>query len=285
MRLYGAFFESFFLFCDTNTTSGCVTDVAKRGISMRDNGFSFDSALAPKRQYQESMKLLNSTLGVLFAGALSLAAQNKEAEEAVQTEGAKVGHWTMDFDAAKKVAADKKLPLLLNFTGSDWCGWCKLMDKGVFAKDEWKKYAGENVVLVTLDFPKDKSIVPGKYVERNNDLKTKFAVRGYPSYVILDSDGETKIGQLGAGRDKTPESFIAEFEAVVRLSPANVEAYVKENPDKADAFKAAIKGVDDAKKALSDWIKTRPERNEENTKKFEAFQKAIKAAQDELSKF
>ena len=46
-----------------------------------------------------------------------------------------------------------------------------------------------------------------------------------------------------------------------------------------------IKGVDDAKKALSDWIKTRPERNEENTKKFEAFQKAIKAAQDELSKF
>lgn len=234
------------------------------------------------------MKLLNSTLGVFFAGALSLTAQTEEAPaaaEAVQIDGAKVGHWTMDFDAAKKIAAEKKLPILLNFTGSDWCGWCKLMDKGVFAKDEWKQYAGENVLLVTLDFPKDKTIVPEKYVERNNELKTKFEVRGYPSYVILDSDGETKIGQLGAGRDKTPESFIAEFKGVVRLSPANVEAFMKANPDKADAFKAAIQGVEDAKTELADWLKTKPERNEENTKKFAELQKGIQTAQEELAKF
>ena len=65
---------------------------------------------------------------------------------------------------------------MLNFTGSDWCGWCKLMDKEVFAKDEWKTFAAENVVLVTLDFPKDKSIVPEKYVARNKELQE--AVRG-----------------------------------------------------------------------------------------------------------
>ncbi len=71
------------------------------------------------------MKLLNITLGVLFAGTISLSAQTEEAPaaEAIQTEGAKVGHWTMDFEAAKKIAAEKNLPLLLNFTGSDWCGW------------------------------------------------------------------------------------------------------------------------------------------------------------------
>jgi protein disulfide-isomerase len=234
------------------------------------------------------MKLLNSTLGVLFASAISLTAQTKEAPavaEEVQTEGAKIGHWTMDFDAAKKIAAEKKIPLLLNFTGSDWCGWCKLMDKGVFAKEAWKKYAGENALLVTLDFPKDKSIVPEKYKSRNSELQKKFGVGGYPTYVILDSDGETKIGQLGAGRDKTPESFIAEFEAAVRLSAANIEAYVKANPDKGKAYKAAIKNVEDAKKKLSDWIKTKPERNEENTKKFEEFNKNIQAAQEELAKF
>lgn len=233
------------------------------------------------------MKQLNTVLGALFAGAISLTAQTTEAaaEEAVQIDGAKVGHWTMDFDAAKKIAAEKKLPLLLNFTGSDWCGWCKLMDKGVFAKEEWQKYAGENALLVTLDFPKDKSIVPEKYTARNNELKGKFGVRGYPTYVILDSDGETKIGQLGAGRDKTPESFIAEFEAVVRLSPANVEAYMKANPDKAEAYKAAIQGVEDAKSGLADWLKTQPERNEENSKKFADLQKAIQAAQEELAKF
>ncbi|YCM42320.1 thioredoxin family protein [Verrucomicrobiaceae bacterium 227] len=234
------------------------------------------------------MKLLNTTLGMLFAGALSLTAQTKEATdtaEAVQTDGAKVGHWTMDFDAAKKIAAEKELPLLLNFTGSDWCGWCKLMDKEVFAKDAWKSYAGENVLLVTLDFPKDKTIVPEKYTARNEELKKKFEVRGFPTYVILDSDGENKIGQLGAGRDKTPESFIAEFKAAVRLSPSNIEAFVKANPDKAEAYKAAIQGVEDAKKTLADWIGTKPERNEENTKKFADLQKEIQAAQDELAKF
>lgn len=233
------------------------------------------------------MKILNTTLGVLFAGALSLAAQSDEgqSDHEVQIDGAKVGHWTMDFEAAKKIAAEKKLPLLLNFTGSDWCGWCKLMDKNVFAKDAWKEFASENALLVTIDFPNDKSIVPEKYVERNDMLKNKFKVRGYPTYVILDSDGETKIGQLGAGREKTPESFIAEFKAAVRLSPASVEAYVAEYPEKAEAYKKAIQAVKDAKKELSDWIATRPERSEENTKKYATLMESIKEAEKELSKY
>jgi thioredoxin-related protein len=232
-----------------------------------------------------AMKLLNTTLGVFCVGALSLVATPKEDAESVQLEGAKVGHWTMDFAAAKKIAAEKNLPLLLNFTGSDWCGWCKLMDESVFAKEAWQDYAGENALLVTLDFPRDKSIVPEKYIERNDKLKDQFEVRGYPTYVILDSDGETKIGQLGAGRDKTPESFITEFKNVIRMSASSIEAFAKENPDKAEAYKAAIQAVKDAKKELSDWIATRPERNEDNTKKFQAFQEAIQKAEEKLAKF
>ena len=228
------------------------------------------------------MNKLHSTLAGILIGSLALTAQ---AEDAVQLDGAKVGHWTMDFDAAKKLAGEKKLPMLLNFTGSDWCGWCKLMDKGVFAKEEWKKFAAENALLVTLDFPKDKSIVPEKYVARNKKLKEQFGVGGYPTYVILDSDGETKIGQLGAGKDKTPESFIQEFQGTVRLTESNIAAYVKANPDKAEAYKAAIKEAKDSETALKDWIATGPERNEENTEKFMAFQKRIKAAQAKLAEF
>lgn len=230
------------------------------------------------------MKPLKTTLGAFFFGALTLTCQAKD-PEAVQMEGAKVGHWTMDFDAAKKIAAEKKLPLILNFTGSDWCHWCKLMDKNVFAKEPWQKFASTNVVLVTLDFPRDKSIVPEKYAKRNNDLKKQFGVRGYPTYVILDSDGETKVGQLGAGRDKTPESFITEFKSAMLMSPSGIEKYVKANPDKAEGFKAAVQGVKDAKKALSDWLETRPQRNEENNKKFAAFQKAISEAEAKLGEF
>ena len=228
------------------------------------------------------MKLSNVIPAGIISGIFVLSAT---AEDKVQIDGAEVGKWTMDFDAAVEKATQEKLPMMLNFTGSDWCGWCKLMDKGVFAQEEWQKFAAKNVLLVTLDFPKDKNIVPEKYVSRNNDLKKQFGVRGYPTYVVLDSDGKSKLGQLGAGRDKTPASFIDEFKGVIRMSASGIEAFIKANPDKADAYKAAIKEVKDAKDALANWISTKPERNEENNKKFAAFQERIKATAGKLKDF
>ena len=218
----------------------------------------------------------------MAAGALMI---NAQAADKVEIDGASVGVWTMDFDAAVKLAGEKKLPLILNFTGSDWCGWCKLMDKNVFAEEAWKTYAKENVLLVTLDFPQDKSVVPEKYVARNKALQEKFGVRGYPTYVVLDNDGDTKLGQLGAGRDKTPSSFIEEFKGVVRMSAGAIEAYAKANPDKADAYKAAIADFQNAKKELMDWIETKPKRTEENMKLFEGFNKRISEAEAALKAF
>lgn len=228
------------------------------------------------------MKLLNTALTGIISGSLALTAF---AADEIQLEGAKPGHWTMDYDAAVKLAAEKKLPLLLNFTGSDWCGWCKIMDKNVFAGEGWKSYAAENAVLVTIDFPKKKDIVPEKYVERNNKLKEQFKVGGFPTYMIIDSDGKSVLGQLGAGKEKTPESFIKEFKSVARLSAANMAAYAKENPSKARAFKAAIEESKAAEKALKDWIATRPTKNDENTKLFKGFNERIKAAAEALEKF
>ncbi len=228
------------------------------------------------------MKFLKKMMTGLAMAAL---VSNAPAADKVELEGAKVGVWTMDFDAAVKLAGEKKLPLMLNFTGSDWCGWCKLMDKEVFAEEVWKTYAKENVLLVTLDFPNDKSIVPEKYVGRNKELQQKFGVRGYPTYVVLDHDGETKLGQLGAGRGKTPSSFIDEFKGVIRMSAGAIEAFVKANPDKADDYKGAIAEFQAAKKALMDWLETKPKRTDENTKKFEGFNKRIAEAETELKSF
>ncbi|MBG70137.1 MAG: hypothetical protein CMN06_08455 [Roseibacillus sp.] len=228
------------------------------------------------------MKPLRRMMMGIAAGALMI---NAQAADKVEIDGASVGVWTMDFDAAVKLAGEKKLPLILNFTGSDWCGWCKLMDKNVFAEEAWKTYAKEHVLLVTLDFPQDKSVVPEKYVARNKALQEKFGVRGYPTYVVLDNDGDTKLGQLGAGRDKTPSSFIEEFKGVVRMSAGAIEAYAKANPDKADAYKAAIADFQNAKKELMDWIETKPKRTEENTKLFEGFNKRISEAEAALKAF
>ena len=97
-------------------------------------------------------------------------------ENKVALEGAKIGQWTMDYTAALAEAKKSELPLLLNFTGSDWCGWCKLMDKTVFSQQELPDYAAKIMLLVTLDSPSDKSIVPEKYVASNVERKQKFGV-------------------------------------------------------------------------------------------------------------
>merc|ERR1712224_918264 len=167
-----------------------------------------------------------------------------------------------------------------NFTGSDWCGWCKLIDKNVFHHADFPAIAKElNLVLVYVDFPNDKSLVPEKYKERNSTLSDKYGVGGYPTYVLLNSDLE-KVGQLGAGREKTPKSFGDEIKAVLRKSPAAVEKKAAELGDRGEEFKASFVAFKKAESDLDAWLETKPPRNAENEKLFETYQAAIKAAEE-----
>ena len=140
-------------------------------------------------------------------------------------------------------------------------------------------------MLVTLDFPRDKSIVPKKYVARNAKLKQEFGAEGYPTYIVLDYDGKTKLGQLGAARETTSTSFIGEVLSVLKTSQSSLKAYAIAHPDKIEAFKAAIQALKSNKKALSDWIQTEPTRNQENMKKFAKFNEDIRTSEEALSKF
>lgn len=232
------------------------------------------------------MKNTKSTLlGIAGIISVGMAAPSARAGVEVQLQGARVGNWTMDYEAALDLAAEKKLPILLNFTGSDWCGWCKMMDGQVFSQDEWRMFAAENVILITLDFPKDKSIVPGNYVERNEMLKNQYKVGGFPTYIVLTDDGKTEIGKLGAAPGVTPASFIKQFQRVLKMSESGIAQYIKDNPDKAEAYKAALDGYKKALEELETWLKTKPERNDENTQKFEEFQKGITDAETKLDEF
>jgi thiol:disulfide interchange protein len=132
------------------------------------------------------------------------------------TEGAKPGQWTQDYEAALNLAKEQNLPVMVMYTGSDWCGWCKLMDKQVFSKSEFYAFAEKNIVLVSLDYPRDKSLVPQKYHDRNQRLLRERNIVGFPTYVILKSDGKTELGRLGAGREKTADSFIQEIKDLLQ---------------------------------------------------------------------
>ncbi|MCE9616134.1 MAG: thioredoxin family protein [Lentisphaerae bacterium] len=267
------------------------------------------------------MKTGMAVVAALVVGARLVVA-------APDVDGARVGQWTMDVEAAKALAAERQLPIFLNFTGSDWCGWCKLMDKQVFSQAAWADYATQSIVLVWVDFPQDESLVPEKFRDRNKALGEQYHVEGYPTYVVLDADGKTELGRLGADRNVTPAAFIRKLEdvlgnrasaisamveslgaergaayrekvarlAAAREEQARVEADATatlkklgeeiESLEKAlestrtdwrlskltDAQRAAYESASQAYEAqaqvLQDWLKSDPERSEENQQKF-----------------
>lgn len=124
------------------------------------------------------------------------------------TAAAKPG-WFTNYELAQKEAQSKQRLLLMDFTGSDWCGWCIMLDKEVFSKPAFKEYANKNLVLLELDFPRSKRMPP-ETAKQNERLAVKYGIQGFPTVVVFDSNGKP-LGALGytAGG---PEAFIAELE-------------------------------------------------------------------------
>jgi protein disulfide-isomerase len=173
-------------------------------------------------------------------------------EPVVPFTGAELGVWTQDYVAATNAAATDGKPVLLDFTGSDWCGWCMLMENKVFCTQEWEDWAASNIYLVTLDFPRDESKVPEDYQKRNRELSKQYGVRGYPTYIVLDSKGQ-KLGQLGADRNAKPGKFIRQLCGVLGIDPpANANAAPADPAAKrlVDSIAAALKATEQEAEAL-----------------------------------
>jgi len=108
------------------------------------------------------------------------------------------GTWLTDFEAAKTAAAEAGKPILINFSGSDWCGWCIKLDKEVFAKPEFIDYAKENLILVHADFPHKKKL-PEKEAAQNKALSATYGIQGFPTVILVDATGKV-IGKTGYRR-------------------------------------------------------------------------------------
>lgn len=107
--------------------------------------------------------------------------------------------WHLNFDKASKESIETNKPILANFTGSDWCGWCKKLKREVFDTPAFKKWADENVVLLELDYPR-RVQQPEDIKKQNKELQQFFKVRGYPTlhlFSVNNSDGKTQITSLG----------------------------------------------------------------------------------------
>ena len=97
--------------------------------------------------------------------------------------------WIIDLEQAKKTAAEKKLPILADFSGSDWCGWCMKLDGEVFSKKEFKEFAKDNLVLFMADFPRAKN-QDEKIKMQNAKLMKEYKVEGFPTVLLMDGEGK-----------------------------------------------------------------------------------------------
>lgn len=120
--------------------------------------------------------------------------------------------WLTDFDTTKKAAAEKKLPILADFSGSDWCGWCIKLDNEVFSKKEFKEFAGDNLVLFLADFPRKKQ-QDEKIKKQNADLMKKHEVQGFPTVLLMDAEGKVfaRTGYQQGGA----ETYIAHLKKLI----------------------------------------------------------------------
>lgn len=97
--------------------------------------------------------------------------------------------WTTDLNQALAEAKKSNRKVLLLFTGSDWCHYCIKLKSEVLDKEQFKKMAAKNFVLVYFDFPSRKKI-DGTQRAKQNHIARKFGITGYPTTLILSPDGK-----------------------------------------------------------------------------------------------
>ena len=114
--------------------------------------------------------------------------------------------WLTDYKQAQQEAKASGKLLLVDFTGSDWCGWCIRLDREVFSKPEFEEYAKKNLILLEVDFPRTKDI-PVAQRQQNEQLAREYQIEGFPTLVVLNGEGKT-VGMLGY-TPGGPSAFIA----------------------------------------------------------------------------
>ncbi len=138
-----------------------------------------------------------TAMGLLLCGALLQA-------------GAAELNWLTDLPQAQAQAKKENKQVLMDFTGSDWCGYCIKFNKEVFSTPEFAEYAAKNLVLVEVDFPRKKA-QSAELKKANQALGSKYKAEGYPTLVVLSKDGK-EVGRQGGYAAGGPKAFIAKLE-------------------------------------------------------------------------
>ena len=137
-----------------------------------------------------SYKIVTATIALVLLSSQFLFAQE-------QKNGLT---WYNDITQAYQLSKQTQKPIFAFFTGSDWCGWCHKMVNNVFDKPQFQAWAKQNVILLELDFPRNKKL-PDNLAQQNGSLQQAFKVQGFPTVWIFnmskDSVNKFNISPLG----------------------------------------------------------------------------------------
>jgi thioredoxin-related protein len=117
--------------------------------------------------------------------------------------------WYTDYAEAQKAARKNHKPIVVLFTGSDWCGWCIKLEKQILGEKEFKAWAEKKVVLYKADAKGG----PGNLSAENQKLMQGYGARGFPTLVITDTKGKS-FGTTGY-RDMTPKEYTKHLEEII----------------------------------------------------------------------
>ncbi|MGC9362634.1 MAG: thioredoxin family protein [Candidatus Syntrophosphaera sp.] len=153
------------------------------------------------------MLIMISAISMLGCVAKEPAQENIPAEETQTAETTPVeteeepemeeefGTWITDYSRALELAERHGRPILVNFTGSDWCVWCFRLRDEVFTQKAFLDYAKSDLILLKLDFPQ-KTQLPPEQQMANQNLANRYGIRGFPTILLLDGEGN-EISRTG----------------------------------------------------------------------------------------
>lgn len=144
--------------------------------------------------------------------------------------------WNTSFDEARATAQAENKDILINFTGSDWCGWCIRLGQEVFQHDAFNEYAEQNFVLLELDFPRGFELEES-LKQQNRELHSRFAVESFPTILLADEQGRAyaQTGYQPGG----PSGYIEHLQSLERF---------RQSRDAAFAAAQDLSGIEKAQK-------------------------------------
>ncbi|MCC8423701.1 thioredoxin family protein [Mucilaginibacter sp. UR6-11] len=124
--------------------------------------------------------------------------------------------WLGDFNEATHEAAKSHKLILINFSGSDWCGPCIRERKEILENEVFENYAADHLILVRADFPRQKKNQLTKEQTRLNEaLADKYNPDGkFPYTLLVDEHGKV-LKDWDGFPNESPEKFVAQIAAVI----------------------------------------------------------------------